>query len=121
MPLSPRQALSKMVAIHGLTLVLALLSSGALPALAQDTPATPQVATPPAEPDAEEVVEDEDAPVVPIKPFPALIALDKRDQVWTLKVSGSRVKVNGDVVVDSPNRGALWMANGSLETTNGTV
>jgi hypothetical protein len=75
-----------------------------------------------AEPDTPtEVQEDENAPVVPTKPFPSLVALDQRNQVWTLKVSGGRVKVNGDVIVNSPNRGALWMADGSLEVSNGTL
>ncbi|BCM91596.1 hypothetical protein IAD21_03471 [Abditibacteriota bacterium] len=76
---------------------------------AQDEPAAP--ATPAAD----------EAPIVPNTPFPSLIALDAGDAVWTLKVSEGSLRVNGDVAVNSSNRGAIWLANGSVEAQNGNV
>lgn len=79
-------------------------------AFAQDEPATPVA---PAAAD--------DAPVVPDTPFPSLIALDAGDSVWTLKVTNGVLKVNGDVAVNSTNRGAIWMATGVIDAQNGKV
>lgn len=63
----------------------------------------------------------DETPVVPTTPFPSLIALDEGNTVWTLKVSNGSLKVNGDVAVNSSNRGAIWMADSSIQDDNGTV
>ena len=74
-----------------------------IPVLAQDAPAA------------------DETPVVPDTPFPSLIALDEGNTVWTLKVTNGTLRVNGDVAVNSSNRGAIWMADGTIEDRNGRV
>lgn len=59
---------------------------------------------------------NDDTPVVPDNEFPSILALDSGNSVWTLKLAQSNLKVNGDVVVNSTNKGAIWMADSSLET-----
>jgi hypothetical protein len=82
--------------------------------------ATPQAFAQDAPP-ADETEIDENAPIVPAVAFPSLIALDQGNKVWTLKVSNGRLKVNGDVIVNSTNRGALWIADGSIAVQKGIV
>ena len=62
-----------------------------------------------------------DKPIVPDTPFPSVIALDEGNTVWTLKVTNGSLKVNGDVAVNSTNKGAIWMADGSIVASNGHV
>ena len=76
---------------------------GGVPALAQDVPAT------------------DDTPIVPTTPFPSIIALDEGNTVWTLKVANGTIKVNGDVAVNSSNKGAIWMADSAIQDRNGRV
>ena len=85
------------------------LSSATIPVFAQDAPAPPAT------------VAADETPVVPTTPFPSVVALDEGNTVWTLKVSGGTLSVNGDVVVNSTNRGAIWMADGAIEAKNGKV
>ena len=59
-------------------------------------------------------------PVVPDAPFPTLLALDD-NSVWTFRVTNSKVVVKGDVVIDSSNRGALWVADSSLQLREGAL
>ena len=90
-------------------LALIGVAGAALPVLAQDAPAPPAT------------VAADETPVVPTTPFPSVIALDEGNTVWTLKVSGGTLSVNGDVVVNSTNRGAIWMADGAIQAQNGKV
>ncbi len=87
-------------------------------ALAQDPIAPPTAETAPALDGAPAV---DETPIVPAAPFPALMALGGGNQVWMLKVSDGRLKVNGDVIVNSINKGALWIANGSIAVEKGSV
>ena len=59
-------------------------------------------------------------PVVPDAPFPTLLALDDNG-TWALHISGGHLKIKGDVVIDSLNRSALWMANGSVQLSDGIL
>lgn len=63
----------------------------------------------------------EGEPIVPDTPFPSVIALDEGNTVWTLKVTNGSLKVNGDIAVNSTNKGAIWMSAGSIVANNGHV
>ena len=60
------------------------------------------------------------SPVVPDTTFPTLLALDNSG-VWTLHISDSRLKIKGDVVLDSSNKSALWSAGGAVQISDGTL
>ncbi|RYX82914.1 hypothetical protein EON83_16815, partial [bacterium] len=62
-----------------------------------------------------------ETPIIPTTPFPSLLALDSEDSVWTLKVVTGAIRVNGDVAVNSPNKGAIWMSAGTINAQNGQV
>ena len=94
-------------------LVLAALCTWSAGAPAQDeTPIAGVVAE--AAPDA--LV----APIVPDAAFPTLLALDPKG-TWALHVSDGHLKIKGDVAIDSSDRSALWIANGSLQLTEGQL
>ncbi len=63
----------------------------------------------------------DEKPIVPDTPFPSVIALDQGNSVWTLKVTDGILKVNGDVAVNSTNKGAIWMSGGLIDAQNGHV
>lgn len=73
-------------------------------------------------------------PVAPVPPSPyqqalkaagnvPLLLLDPSDKVWSLHVtSGSQLWVRqGNLMVNSSNRGALWAAGGNINVQNGAI
>ena len=94
----------------GRALILATLFASCFAAHAQTTAPAPGVAA----------VADAVQPIVPATPFPTLLALDNNG-VWALHVAEGRLKIKGDVAIDSSNRSALWMANGSLQLSEGAL
>lgn len=55
--------------------------------------------------------------------MPSVVMLDPTDKVWSLQVtSKSRLSVEkGDIVVNSVNKGALWIADGNIDALDGAI
>ena len=60
------------------------------------------------------------SPVVPDTAFPTLLALDKGG-VWALHISNGRLKIKGDVAIDSGNKSALWSSGGAMQISDGAL
>ena len=58
-----------------------------------------------------------------INKMPSLMMLDESDKVWSLSVGAdSRLTVQkGDIVINSSNKGALWLTNGALNDLDGQI
>ena len=55
--------------------------------------------------------------------MPSLMMLDDSDKVWSLSVgNASHLTVQkGDIVINSVNKGALWLTNGTLNDLDGQI
>ena len=63
------------------------------------------------------------APAGEMDKMPALLLLDYSDKVWSLSVgaNSSLTVQHGDIVINSTNKGALWLANGMLNDMDGQI